>query len=72
MRPKSLIPKSAVATAPQRCELFVNYFSVLLTGSGSISGEWGLYTSLLKFGINTLNSGAVVLFINADDNVHFA
>ena len=31
-----------------------------------------LYTSLLKFGINTLNSGAVVLFINADDNVHFA
>ena len=37
MRPESLIPKSAVATAPQRCELFVNYFTVLLTGSGSFS-----------------------------------
>jgi hypothetical protein len=36
MRPESLIPKSAVATAPQRCELFVNYFTVLLTGSGSL------------------------------------
>jgi hypothetical protein len=35
MRPESLIPKSAVATAPQRCELFVNYFTVLLTGCGS-------------------------------------
>ena len=37
MRPESLIPKSAVATAPQRCELFVNYFTVLLTGSGSFA-----------------------------------
>ena len=55
MRPESLIPKSAVATAPQRCELFVNYFTVLLTGSGSPRGSrWLFLIATLRIKVEAL------------------
>lgn len=37
------------ATAPQRCELFVNYFAVYLTGRSSIGGGifiWAGYAAI--------------------------